>query len=94
MQLIAAVGGYDAIVNELHDGAIDVLATDFESTGDDQLDAALNLFATNWKIGLDTLVQSQRARGSALHYFANDVLGYDVDQAYEIIADACGLDLR
>lgn len=93
-QLIAAAGGYDALVSELDSGVVDVLDPDFESTGSDQLDSALSRFATQWKVGLDTLIQSQRARGSALHYFADDLLGYDVDQAYTILANACGLGLR
>lgn len=93
-KLIAAAGGYDALVTELDAGVIGVLDTDFDSTGDDQLDAALSQFATRWQVGLDTLVQSQRARGSALHYFAIDFLGYDVDTAYAILTRACGLDLR
>lgn len=92
-QLISAAGGYDALAGELKEGVIDVLDVDF-TTGDDQLDGSLFRFADRWKVGLQALVQAQLDRGRALHYFADEFLGYDVDAAYAFLVKACGMDLR
>jgi len=91
--LVAAAGGYDALVAELASQSIDVVSTAIEA-GHDDLQEALLEFANAWFEGLAVLTQSQRERGDSLRKVASTILGVDVDVAYAALAAVEGLDLR